>query len=93
MRLDNILSAFRREIVLCMLVPTLDGDLVRGCSSGISCDSCMWSFDGAIPFPFAERREFPSLLVLAGPSISSAYRLSRGIALNSLFMTSLVLRG
>ena len=86
-----ILSAFRREIVLCMLVPTLDGDLVRGCSSGISCDSCMWSFDGLVPFPHAERREFPSLLVLAGPSIASAYRLSRAIALNSVFVTLLIL--
>ena len=98
MRLDFrlILSTYRREIVLCMLVPTLDGDLVRlraaFCSSGILVMT-VWNFDGAVSFPHAERRKFPSLLVLAGQSISSAYRLSRAIALNSVLVTLLVLRG
>ena len=82
-----ILSAFRREIVLCMLVPTLNGDPVclpaAFCSSGILV-MVVWSVDGAMVFPFAERREFPPLLVLAGSSISFALGLSRAIALSCL---------
>ena len=89
MRLDFrlILSAFRREIVLCMLVPTLNGDLVclsaAFCSTGILVIA-VWSVDGAVAFPFAERREFPPLLVVAGSSISSSLGLSRAIALSCL---------
>ena len=89
MRLDFrlILSAFRREIVFCMLVPTLDGDLVclpaASCSTGVLV-MAVWSVDGAMVFPFAEWREFPPLLVLAGSSISSALGLSRAIALSCL---------
>ena len=44
----------------------------------------VWSVDGAVVFPFAEWREFPPLLVLAGSSISSALGLSRAIALKGL---------
>ena len=70
-----------------MLVPTLNGDPVclpaAFCSSGILV-MVVWSVDGAMVFPFAERREFPPLLVLAGSSISFALGLSRAIALSCL---------
>ena len=89
LRLDFrlILSAFRREIVLCMLVPTLNGDLVACLPlSAVLAFFVMavWNVDGAVVFPFAERREFPPLLVLVGSSISSALGLSRTIALTCL---------